>query len=110
MKMIGCYAQTELGHGSDVQNLMTTATYSREGDCFILHTPEVKAAKWWIGELGLVANHAIVYAQLVIDGKKYGVQPFMVQLRDMQTHKPLPGTMNFCSYFPVLNLIMWLIN
>lgn len=27
MKIIGAYSQTELGHGSDVQRLMTTATY-----------------------------------------------------------------------------------
>ncbi len=25
--MIGCYAQTEIGHGSDVKSLETTATY-----------------------------------------------------------------------------------
>lgn len=26
-EIVGCYAQTEIGHGSDVQSLMTTATY-----------------------------------------------------------------------------------
>jgi acyl-CoA oxidase len=27
LKITGAYAQTEIGHGSDVQNLQTTATY-----------------------------------------------------------------------------------
>ena len=27
MDIIGCYGQTEIGHGSDVQNMQTTATY-----------------------------------------------------------------------------------
>lgn len=26
-EIVGCYAQTEIGHGSDVQSLKTTATY-----------------------------------------------------------------------------------
>lgn len=57
---------------------MTTSTFDEETDSFILHTPEVGATKWWIGELGLVANHAIVFAQLNIKGNNYGVQPFVV--------------------------------
>lgn len=29
-EILGCYGQTELAHGSDIQNLMTTATYDPE--------------------------------------------------------------------------------
>lgn len=28
---------------------------------------------------------------MIINGKDYGVQPFMVQVREVETHKPLPG-------------------
>lgn len=50
-KKKGCYAQTELGHGSDVQSLETTATYDKASKTFTLNTPTVSATKWWIGEL-----------------------------------------------------------
>lgn len=54
------------------------------------------ATKWWPGELGRFANFAVVFAQLLIpdeDGKtnNYGVAPFIVQLRDQDTHKHMPG-------------------
>ena len=39
----------------------------------------------------MIANWALVYAQLVIDGKSHGVYPFMVPIRDQHTHKPLAG-------------------
>lgn len=52
-EIIGCYAQTELGHGSDVQNLETTAVYDKNTEEFILNTPTVSATKWWIGDLVL---------------------------------------------------------
>lgn len=45
----------------------------------------------WPGELGLLANYALVYAKLIINGKNKGVLPFMVQIRSMDTHKPLEG-------------------
>ncbi|KAH6712989.1 acyl-CoA dehydrogenase/oxidase C-terminal [Leptodontidium sp. 2 PMI_412] len=90
-KAIGCYAQTELGHGSNVRGLETTATWNPEDKTFILHSPHLTASKWWIGSLGRTANHAVVMAQLIIAGKPYGPHPFVCQIRDMKTHEPLEG-------------------
>lgn len=89
-KIRGCYAQTELGHGSDIQNLMTTATYDEATESFIMHMPTTAAFKWWIGDLGVYANHAIVFAQLYIKNKKYGLHAFLVPIRD-ENHNPFPG-------------------
>lgn len=89
--IIGCYAQTELGHGSNVRGLETTATWNADDKTFTLHSPHLTASKWWIGSLGKAANHAAVMAQLMIDGKSYGPHPFIVQIRDMKTHEPLPN-------------------
>jgi acyl-CoA oxidase len=86
---IGCYAQTELGHGSNVRGLETTATWNPEDKTFTMHSPHLTASKWWIGSLGKMANHAVVMAQLIIAGKSYGPHPFVVQIRDLKTHEPL---------------------
>lgn len=88
-EIIGCYAQTELGHGSNVRGLETTATWDPKDKTFILHSPHLTASKWWIGSLGKTANHAVVMAQLIVDGKSLGPHPFVVQIRDMKTHEPL---------------------
>ena len=90
-EVIGCYAQTEMGHGSDVQHLQTTAVYDFSTDEIILNSPTIESIKWWPGELGLVANHAITHAQLIVKDKNYGIQTFIIQLRDIDTHKVLPG-------------------
>lgn len=88
--MVGVYAQTELGHGSNVRGLQTVATYDKQTQQFVLNTPTLQSIKWWISGLGKVATHAVVYAQLILDGKEYGVHVFMVQVRD-ENHRPLPG-------------------
>lgn len=41
---------------------MTTATFDKATDEFIIHTPTIKAAKYWPGELGKMANFAVVCA------------------------------------------------
>jgi acyl-CoA oxidase len=70
---------------------MTTATYDPKTEEFIINTPDVNAAKWWIGDLGLYCNHAAVFAQLIINGKGYGVHVFIVPIRDPKTFKTLDG-------------------
>lgn len=90
-EIIGAYAQTELGHGSNVRGLETTATWNPTNKTFIMHSPSLTASKWWIGSMGRTANHAVVMAQLIVGGKNYGPHPFVVQIRDMKTHKPLPN-------------------
>lgn len=72
LEVIGCYAQTELGHGSNVQGLETLATFDRDTQSFIINSPTLTSAKWWVGGLGTVANHAVVQAQLIIAGKNLG--------------------------------------
>ena len=80
LEVIGCYAQTELGHGSNVQGLETTATFEHSSQSFILHSPTLTSAKWWVGGLGTVANHAVVQAQLFISERNLG--PHLVYLSD----------------------------
>lgn len=90
-EIIGTYAQTELGHGTFLRGLETRADFDRKTDEFVLHSPTITAYKWWPGGLGHTANYAIVAAQLYIDNKSHGIQLFMVPLRDVETHRPLPG-------------------
>nr|CAB3219770.1 peroxisomal acyl-coenzyme A oxidase 2 [Phallusia mammillata] len=91
LNIICTYAQTELGHGSFLRGLETEATFDRETQEFVINCPKVSSMKWWPGDMGLNANHALVMANLIVGGKKYGMHPFMVQIRDLSTHMPLPG-------------------
>lgn len=65
--ILGCYAQTELGHGSNVAGLETTATLDKKTDEFVIHSPTITSTKFWPGDLGRFTTHAIVFARLIID-------------------------------------------
>ncbi|PKY04427.1 acyl-CoA oxidase [Aspergillus campestris IBT 28561] len=97
-QVVGAYAQTELGHGSNVRGLELEARWDGENKGFVLHSPTLTASKWWNGTLGRTANHAIVVAQLLLPHPNspdqfvsHGPQPFIIQVRDMTTHQPLDG-------------------
>ncbi|XP_029359009.1 peroxisomal acyl-coenzyme A oxidase 1 isoform X1 [Echeneis naucrates] len=91
LEIIGTYAQTEIGHGTHLRGLETTATYDPATQEFVLNSPTVSSIKWWPGGLGKTSNHAIVLAQLHTLGNCHGLHAFIVPIRDMSTHEPLPG-------------------
>lgn len=90
-EIFGSYSQTELGHGSNLRGIETTATFDKETDEFVINTPSVNATKYWIGSTGIWATHSIVVAKLIIDGKSYGNHLFLTQLRDLKTQQLMPG-------------------
>ena len=86
----GCFAMTETGHGSDVQSLLTTATFDPATDEIVVHSPVPAARKDYIGNAARDAELAAVFAQLVVDGESRGVHCVLVPIRD-GAGAPTPG-------------------
>lgn len=86
----GAFAMTEIGHGSDVASVATTATYDPSTEEFVINTPFRAAYKEYLGNAALHGVAATVFAQLITNGVNHGVHCFYVPLRD-ESGTDLPG-------------------
>ena len=49
LELLGCFAMSEVGHGSNVAELETVARYDHDTRELVIHTPSESARKEWIG-------------------------------------------------------------
>ena len=89
MDLPGCFAMTETGHGSNVRDLETTATYNHEDKTITVHSPGLTAGKEYIGN-ALHSKMAVVFAQLYVAHQNHGIHAILVPLRD-ENHQTYPG-------------------
>jgi acyl-CoA oxidase len=78
---LGCFAMSEVGHGSNVSDLETIARYDAKTRELVIHTPGESARKEWIGGAAHDARWAVVFAQLEVGDERHGVHAVLVPIR-----------------------------
>ena len=67
LSVMGCFCLTEVGYGNNATEMETTAIWDNHEKKFIINTPTVNSQKFWITNGAYHANHAIVFAQTMVN-------------------------------------------
>lgn len=87
---LGSFAMTEVGHGSNVADIETTATFLPGIQQWEINTPSAQAAKDYIGNAAAHGRMAVVFARLLVGDADHGVHAFVVPIRT-EEGRPAPG-------------------
>lgn len=82
LEVPGAFAMTEIGHGSDVASIATTATFDEATGEFVINTPFRAAWKDYLGNAAKHGQAAVVFAQLITKGVNHGVHAFYTPIRE----------------------------
>lgn len=102
-ELMGCFGMTELGHGSNVRGVETTATYDPRTKEFVINSPTHTATKFWLGNAAHYARMCVVFAQLIINGENKGVHAFLATIRDTNLNVCRGVTIRDCGHKQGLN-------
>ena len=100
--ILGCFAMTETGHGSNVKDLETTATYDHATQSITINTPHYGAGKEYIGN-ALHGSMAVVFAQLIVGEMNHGIHAIVVPYRNAAGEILRGVTVKDCGYKMGLN-------